>query len=89
MIDGEKLDNTLFFEVGVSPLKTIRERLQLSQEKLAHRLGVSTQTISRCERGDTELMLNVSQIKKLNQVVNEAGLSIDQLPDSMSSKWHE
>jgi transcriptional regulator with XRE-family HTH domain len=84
MIEGEPI----IFEVGVSPLKTLRESLGLSQEKLARALDVSTQTISRCERGETELTFSVGQIKNLLKLLTKAGLSLEQLPDSLSTRWN-
>jgi putative transcriptional regulator len=61
-----------------SPLKRLREEAGLSQQELASRIGVGLATISRWERGVSEAMLTVPQMKAL---CRELGKSIEELPD--------
>lgn len=54
-------------------IKRIREKLHLTQNQLAERLGVSTREVSRWENGHTEpFELALKQLIKLAQ---EAGLT--------------
>jgi transcriptional regulator with XRE-family HTH domain len=52
-VDGEASDT----EAGVAAqrLRQLRTRLDLSQEQLAHRLGVSFATVNRWEAGRTRM----------------------------------
>jgi transcriptional regulator with XRE-family HTH domain len=65
-----------------SPLKKLREEAGLSQQELAYRIGVGVTTISRWERGVSEAMLTVPQMKAL---CKELGKSIEELPDEFGS----
>ena len=63
------------------PLKILRSKTGLSQAKLAAALGVDPATISRCERGLSEPVLTVAQLKKLAIL---AGISaVTDLPDHL------
>lgn len=65
-------------EDSESPLKKLREDAGLSQQALSHSIGVAVTTISRWERGVSEAMLTVPQMKALCKVF---GKSIEELPD--------
>ncbi|MDF0556677.1 helix-turn-helix transcriptional regulator [Kamptonema sp. UHCC 0994] len=65
-----------------SPLKTLREELDLSQEQLARIIGVSSKSVSNWERGVTPASLGLPQIKALNRLLKSKGKSIEELPDS-------
>lgn len=68
---------------SVSPLAMLRKlRGNLTQEDIAKAIGVSTNTVSRWERGDVTPKLELWQVKKLCSVL---GISnIDKLPDTFS-----
>jgi DNA-binding transcriptional regulator YiaG len=51
-------------------VKTLREALGLTQQELADRLKVTSQTISRWERG--EVQPNVGALKKLRRIQSSA-----------------
>lgn len=60
------------------PLKVLREQLELSQSEFAVVLGVDPGTVSRCERGLTELTLTLFQVKLLCRLT---GKTLEELPD--------
>ncbi|MEG4807922.1 helix-turn-helix transcriptional regulator [Microcoleus sp. F8-D1] len=60
------------------PLKAIREELDMTQAQFAVALGIDTSTVSRCERGLSEIALTVIQVKRLCKLT---GKTLDQLPD--------
>jgi transcriptional regulator with XRE-family HTH domain len=59
-------------------LKKIRELLDLSQTQFAAAIGVDASTVSRCERGLSEISLTVLQMKRLCKLT---GRTLDELPD--------
>lgn len=61
----------------VSPLEYRRRELGLSQSALAKRVGVSTMTVSRYERGETSL--NAIPVDRLNQIAQALDWSLDTL----------
>jgi len=65
-----------------SPLKMIRDQLDLSQEQFARLIGVSSKSVSNWERGVTPASLGIAQIKALDRLLRSKGLSIQGLPDS-------
>jgi putative transcriptional regulator len=65
-----------------SPLKMLREQLNLSQEQFARLIGVSSKSVSNWERGVTPASLGIAQIKALDRLLRSKGLSIQGLPDS-------
>lgn len=73
------------FEEGKSPLKTLRELLgNISQEDLAHLIGVTTVTISRWERGVTPATFTIPQMKSFIRLLKEVNWDIEELPDSFA-----
>lgn len=64
------------------PLKAIREELDMTQAQFAVALGIDASTVSRCERGLSEIALTLSQVKRLCQLT---GKTLDQLPDYLGS----
>ena len=68
---------------GEAPLKTIREALGYSQQEFATKLGLSTSSISRWERGLAEATFNVRQMKRLVAELRTLGLTIENLPDDV------
>ena len=60
------------------PLKAIREELDMTQAQFAVALGIDTSTVSRCERGLSEIALTLWQVKCLCRLT---GKTLDQLPD--------
>jgi transcriptional regulator with XRE-family HTH domain len=62
----------------IVPLKVLREQLDLSQLEFAVALGVDPGTVSRCERGLSELTLTLFQVKLLCRLT---GKSLEDLPD--------
>ncbi len=65
-----------------SPLKMLRDQLDLSQEQFAQLIGVSSKSVSNWERGVTPASLGIAQIKALDRLLRSKGLSIQKLPDS-------
>ncbi|MEQ8971436.1 MAG: helix-turn-helix transcriptional regulator [Coleofasciculus sp. C1-SOL-03] len=64
-------------------LRQVRERLNMTQEEFARELGTITRTIGRHERGEHKLRLTLGQIKRLKELLEQAGMSIDDLPDDI------
>ncbi len=64
-------------------LRQVRERLNMTQEEFARELRTTTRTIGRHERGEHQLRLSLGQIKRLKELLEQAGLSIDDLPDDI------
>jgi Predicted transcriptional regulator len=71
-----------------SPLKMIREQLDLSQEQFARLIGVSSKSVSNWERGVTPASLGIAQIKALDRLLRSKGLSIQGLPDNFGPPKH-
>jgi transcriptional regulator with XRE-family HTH domain len=67
----------------VPSLKEIRLRLGLTQEEFGSALGMAANTISRHERGQNKIRFSVSQIKRLKELLEQGGMSIDDLPDDI------
>ena len=65
-------------------LKKIRERLGMTQEQIADCLGISRRTVIRHEAGERVIKLNFAQIRRLKELLEQAGLSIDDLPDDIN-----
>jgi transcriptional regulator with XRE-family HTH domain len=70
-------------ERGVAPLKAIREALELNQAEFAVMLGVAVSTVSRWETGQSPVTLKIDQVKKLELLLKELGLTFQNLPDWM------
>lgn len=68
------------------PLKAIREELDMTQVEFAVALGVDPSTVSRCERGLSEIALTILQVKKLCEMT---GKSLDDLPNHLGKREHE
>lgn len=66
---------------GMSPLKSIREALGMSQQEMAQRLGVAVSTVSRWETGKTPPLLTLPQVKAFAAMLREIGLGVESLPD--------
>ncbi len=65
-------------------LKQVRERLNMTQDEFARELGTTPRTIRRHERGEHKLRLTLGQIKRLKELLEQAGMSIDDLPDDIN-----
>ena len=68
---------------GDSPVKALRELLNMSQEAFARLLGISVKTVWRWEKGIAEPTFNLRQYRTLEQKLIEAGYSLSILPDSL------
>jgi transcriptional regulator with XRE-family HTH domain len=80
MVDDKNQD----FNPNVPTLKQVRERLEMTQEQFADALGLSRNTINRYERGiHQRIALSMGQIKRLVELMKQAGLSIEELPDDI------
>jgi len=64
-------------------LKEVRERLGMTQEQIADCLGISRRTVIRHEAGERVIKLNFAQIRRLKELLEQAGMSIDDLPDNI------
>ena len=69
-----------------SPLKDIREILDLSQQGFATLIGIAVSTVSRWERGQGTPMFTPGQYQVLEQELLEKGVNIKELPDDWSVK---
>lgn len=65
------------------PLKAIREELDMTQVEFAVALGVDPSTVSRCERGLSEIALTLWQVKRLCKLT---GKTLDELPDCLGKR---
>ena len=61
------------------PLKALRSKTGLTQAKFAVLLGFDPSSISKCERGLTELTFTLKQIKELGRLLEIDSLS--EFPD--------
>ncbi|HAA30199.1 MAG TPA: XRE family transcriptional regulator [Cyanobacteria bacterium UBA8553] len=64
-------------------LRQVRERLNMTQEEFARELRTTPRTIGRHERGEHKLRLTLGQIKRLKELLEQAGMSINDLPDDI------
>jgi DNA-binding XRE family transcriptional regulator len=80
MVDDKKTN----FNPDVPTLKQVRERLGMTQEEFGRALGISNNTISRYERGvHQRIKFTIAQMKRLQDLLEQAGLSIKDLPDDV------
>lgn len=80
---GKRNKSSSSSEENESPLKKLREEAGLSQQELASGIGVGVTTVSRWERGVSEAMLTVPQMKALCKIL---GKSIEELPDEFGAQ---
>lgn len=71
------------FEKNVSPLKQIRENLEMSREQFAVALGTTSGTVYRWETGRHGVSFTVRQFKNLRRMIKPLGIDIDDLPDDL------
>jgi transcriptional regulator with XRE-family HTH domain len=72
------------FNPNVPTLKQVRERLGMTQEEFANALGLSRNTIGRYESGKHQrLQLSMGQVRKLVDLMEQAGLPIKELPEDI------
>ena len=71
------------FKKNVSPLKQIRENLEMSREQFASALGTTSGTVYRWETGRHGISFTVRQIKNLMELIEPLGINIDDLPDDL------
>jgi DNA-binding XRE family transcriptional regulator len=76
-------DNKLNFNPNVPTLKQVREKLRMTQEEFGRELGISNNTISRYERGIHKITFTLAQMKRLQDLLEQAGMSIKDLPDDI------
>lgn len=67
-------------------LLTLRKRLGLTQPQLGEYLGITEQTVRNHEKGRHRLRLELWQVRKLLELMSEAGMSPHDLPDSPPPK---
>ncbi|HEY9635904.1 MAG TPA: helix-turn-helix transcriptional regulator [Coleofasciculaceae cyanobacterium] len=68
---------------NVSSLKELRECLGMTQEEFARELGTTRETIGRHERGVHRIRFTFAQVKRLVELIEQAGISIKDLPDDI------
>lgn len=73
-------------EVGESPVKVIRDHLDMSQQQFASFLGIAVSTVSRWERGQGTPAFTPGQFKVLLAELRQKGIELEQLPDDLSFK---
>jgi DNA-binding XRE family transcriptional regulator len=69
---------TIEYESPLMRLRRLRTLRRMTQQDLADSLGVSTQTISNWETGQTKPKLTLADWRKLAKVL---GVSMDELPN--------
>jgi transcriptional regulator with XRE-family HTH domain len=68
----------------VPTLKQVRDRLGMTQEEFANALGLSRNMIGRYESGKHQwLQLSMAQVRKLVELMEQAGLPIKELPEDI------
>jgi transcriptional regulator with XRE-family HTH domain len=85
-MDSEKSNP---WEEGVSPLKTIRQLLKLTQKQFAERIGSDQNVVSRWERGIYEATFTIEQIKAMDELLKEASLTWQDVPNSLAPYANE
>lgn len=68
---------------NLQTLRQVRERLGMTQEEFAEKLGITRRTLGHHERGERCIRLTLSQIKRLKELLEQAGMSIDDLPEDI------
>jgi transcriptional regulator with XRE-family HTH domain len=80
MVDDQKPK----FNPNVPTLKQVRERLGMTQEEFGQALGITRESINRYERGvHQHIKFTIAQMKRLQELLEKAGLSIKDLPDDV------
>ena len=80
MINNQDSD----FNPNVPTLKQVRDRLGMTQEQFAEAIGISRRTVIYYEnRQRQRLALSMSQIKRLMELMEQAGFNIKDLPDDL------
>ncbi|MGM3305090.1 helix-turn-helix transcriptional regulator [Anabaena sp. WFMT] len=69
---------------GESPLKQLRDELDMSQEDFGRTIGISVRTVSRWEAGVNVPSFTIPQLKSLDRLLRSHGKSIQDLPDSFA-----
>jgi transcriptional regulator with XRE-family HTH domain len=73
------------FNPDVPSLKQLRERLGLTQEEFGNALGIARNTISRYESGrHKQIKFSIAQVKRLVELMEQAGISVKDLPDDIN-----
>lgn len=72
---------------NILTLKILRKRLGLKQTDLAGILQVRQKTVSDWETGKCKPSLSIPQIKAVERLLKEAGLSFQDLPDDLSTVY--
>jgi transcriptional regulator with XRE-family HTH domain len=65
-------------EGGVTPLKELRDKLGISQQELATRLGTSIVSVGRWERGDRAMLLTLSQMRALVRQLRSVSWDVEE-----------
>jgi transcriptional regulator with XRE-family HTH domain len=78
------VDQFKFDVEGDPPMKQIREKLGLTQQEFAGRLGVAMSTLSRWENGKGNALLSAGQFKILLSDLEPYGITLKDLPDDLS-----
>ncbi|AFZ19765.1 putative transcriptional regulator [Allocoleopsis franciscana PCC 7113] len=72
------------FNPNVPTLKQVRDRLGMTQEQFAQAVGISRRTVIDYESGKHQrLQLSLTQVRKLVELMEQAGLPIKELPDDI------
>ena len=71
---------------GESPLKKLRDELDLSQEDFGRAIGTTVRTVGRWEAGDSVPTFTIPQMKALIRLLESHGKTIDDLPDELGPR---
>ncbi|WP_446335241.1 helix-turn-helix domain-containing protein [Coleofasciculus sp. G1-WW12-02] len=77
-------DSSSYSNPSAKTLKELRSRLKLTQSQLASALGTTERSIRRYEKGEVVFSLDLLQFKVFMKLMNQAGMSLDDLPDPPS-----
>ena len=85
MTKNKSQDNSQITDLQVFPMKNLRESLTMTQAQCAVALGVSTSKISSAERGLSEPVFTIKQVKKLCKLANK---KLDEMPDYLGKDFN-
>ncbi len=66
------------------PLRQIRDNLNMTQAQFAIALGIDASTVSRAERGLSEPVFTIKQVKELCKLAKK---KIDEMPDYLGKDY--
>lgn len=82
------INHELQLKEGVSYFKQLREAVELSQEDLARKMGVTAKTVYRWEAGENSVSLNAYQWKVFHELILiPLNISVFDLPNDLGAPY--